>query len=440
MDSNFKEFLPVIDKVIISSLFIFTAFCMFSISITQIAAGIGGIAWCFRTYIMGDLRKQYWPLLIPFFLYSLACIIAVIVAYDTSYAYKELRKLLEILIFFWVVNCVRENHLRNSLSMLLITAAVLASLYGFYQGWRDGVNISNRVEGTMSVYMTFSGVLMMVAMFALGRVLFRKPRELWLWIGIGLFSTCLLLTFTRQAWLGFLIGGLYLLFILKRKLILILMTTLLTVLIIFGGQIRLKIIDMTTPLKITVNDKGEKIKIRTDLIVDQFDKNKFIPHLKSRINSTLSGKQDETFLMRVSLWRVGWEVFKDYPFTGCGFKCMDLIHQQYPDPSGTIQRLRGMHNNLMQLAMDTGILGLSAWIGIWVCFFGLLYKRIKYKKNQSEEWVVYGSCASSIAFLVGGCFESNFYDSEVVMLLYFIMALPFSAPKTSPPLPSQPLA
>ena len=97
MDSNFKEFLPAIDKVIISSLFIFTAFCMFSISITQIAAGIGGIAWFFRIYITGDLRKQYWPLLIPFSLFSLACIIAVINAYDTSYAYKELRKLLEIL-------------------------------------------------------------------------------------------------------------------------------------------------------------------------------------------------------------------------------------------------------------------------------------------------------------------------------------------------------
>ncbi len=111
--------------------------------------------------------------------------------------------------------------------------------------------------------------------------------------------------------------------------------------------------------------------------------------------------------MRVNLWRGGWEVFKDYPLTGCGFKCMDLIYSQYPDPTRIIQNLRGMHNNFMQLAMDTGILGLSTWIGIWVCFFGLLYKRIKPKKNQSEEWIIYGSAASAIAFLVGGCFESN---------------------------------
>ncbi len=124
--------------------------------------------------------------------------------------------------------------------MILITAAVLASLYGFYQGWSDGINLFNRVEGTMSVYMTFAGILMMVAMLALGRVLFRKPRELWLWIAIGLIFTCLLFTFTRQAWLGFFVGGLFLLFSLKRKLTLVLMGTLLTVLIVYGGPDTLK--------------------------------------------------------------------------------------------------------------------------------------------------------------------------------------------------------
>ena len=437
MNSNFKEFLPAIDKVIISSLFIFTAFCMFSISVTQIAAGIGGIAWFFRIYITGDLRKQYWPLLIPFALFSLACIIAVIDAYDTSYAYKELKKLLEILIFFWVVNCVRDSHLKNSLSMLLITSAVLASLYGLYQVWDVEMYRGeiNRIEGTMSVYMTFAGMLMLVLMLVLGRVLFRKPREPWMWVAIGLICTSLLFTFTRQAWLGFFVGGLFLLFSLKRKLTLILMGTLLTVLIFYGGQIRLKIIDITTISNITKNNTREQIKNKTY----SYDIQHYINYLKHRINITLRGAEHGTMAMRVTLWRGGWEVFKDYPLTGCGFKCMDLIYPQYPDPTGLINRLRGMHNNFMQLAMDTGILGLSTWIGVWVCFFGLLYKRIKSKKNQPEEWIIYGSSASAIAFLVGGFFESNLYDSEVVMVLYFIMALPFSGPKINPLLPSRPL-
>ena len=41
--------------------------------------------------------------------------------------------------------------------------------------------------------------------------------------------------------------------------------------------------------------------------------------------------------------------------------------------------------------------------------------------------MVIGSLAAVTGFLAGGMFETNFYDSEVVMLLYFIMGA-FSSP------------
>ena len=86
-----------------------------------------------------------------------------------------------------------------------------------------------------------------------------------------------------------------------------------------------------------------------------------------------------------------------------------------------------MHNNFIQLAVDTGFFGLATWLGIWFYFFRLLYKQaFGVEKDLSENWTIFGSAAAAIGFLAGGCFESNFYDSEVAMLLYFIMALPFS--------------
>ena len=87
----------------------------------------------------------------------------------------------------------------------------------------------------------------------------------------------------------------------------------------------------------------------------------------------------------------------------------------------------------MQLAVDTGILGLTAWLGIWVCFFRLLYHRAKaIKRDPQERWAIHGSAAAVLAFLAGGFFESNLYDSEVAMVLYFIMALPFSGTQNNP--------
>ena len=43
-------------------------------------------------------------------------------------------------------------------------------------------------------------------------------------------------------------------------------------------------------------------------------------------------ERDWSLASRINLWQFGWKVFKDYPLTGCGFKCVDLIHNQYIDP------------------------------------------------------------------------------------------------------------
>ncbi len=78
MNNSFEKIVPVLDKMIIVSLFVFTAFTMFSISITQIAGGIGGLAWIVRTHITGTWNEQRWPLGIPFALFALACMVAVV--------------------------------------------------------------------------------------------------------------------------------------------------------------------------------------------------------------------------------------------------------------------------------------------------------------------------------------------------------------------------
>ena len=394
MEQNY----PVLDKVIIISLFVFVAFSMFSISATQTACGLGGLAWALRTHLTGTWKEQRWPLGIPFLLYALACLIAVANAYDISYSYKSLKKLLEILIFFWVLNCVRDNRLRDTLSLVLIASATIAGLLGFYQYWQDfyvnypqpGTDTDiiyaylHRIEGSLSTYMTFAGLLMMVGIFTLGRIMFLRPMQPWLWTSVGIITICLLFTLTRQAWFGFMTGLIFLVFFWRKKILWLL-------------PILLLVVYTASPLP-----------------------------AQQRLKDMFSGK-DNTLGMRTALWKGGWEIFKDYPLTGCGFRCVDLINDQYPDPTGHIKNIRGMHNNFIQLAVDTGVLGLAAWLGVWVYFFRFLYqKTVALERNPLERWVIFGSTATGISFLAGGCFETNFYDSEVAMVLYFIMALPFS--------------
>ena len=124
-----------LDKIVTATLFIFVAASIFSISITQIAAGLGGLAWAIKTHLNHTWKEQKWPLAIPILLFALACLIAVVDAYDVSYSFASLKKLFEFLIFFWIINCVKTRKLRDSLSLVLVASATCASLLGFYQAW-----------------------------------------------------------------------------------------------------------------------------------------------------------------------------------------------------------------------------------------------------------------------------------------------------------------
>ena len=107
---------------------------------------------------------------------------------------------------------------------------------------------------------------------------------------------------------------------------------------------------------------------------------------------------------------------------------MDKIYFHYPEQSKVLQRYKGMHNNLIQIAVDTGLVGLISWLTFWLGYLYVLYSRLKGLRDMEDKWVLLGGVGATIGFLSAGLFEVNFYDSEVVMLLYFLMAMPLFKP------------
>ena len=172
--------LVYLDKVIIFSLISFVCFSFFSISLTQISCGVGGLAWAIKCCLTRSWGEQYFPLKIPFLFFVFACLIAVIGAVEFSESYKSLKRLLEILIFFWAINCISNHKLKEQLTLLLIIVATLSTLTSFYSVLENGFAISfwdeaagrhysNRAEGTMSVYMTYAGLLMLAFLIVSAR-------------------------------------------------------------------------------------------------------------------------------------------------------------------------------------------------------------------------------------------------------------------------------
>jgi tellurite resistance protein TehA-like permease len=95
-----------------------------------------------------------------------------------------------------------------------------------------------------------------------------------------------------------------------------------------------------------------------------------------------------------------------------------------------------MHSNIFQLLVDTGVVGFGTWLSIWVVYYIEIFKRLRAlaeeKSQDNAIGILLGGSAAVLAFLVGGCFETNIYDSEVAMLLYFIMGLSLAKVKKTP--------
>ena len=112
-----KQNFPIIDKMLTVTLFSFAVSSMFSISISQVSAGIGGFLWLARTRLSKAWGEQRWPLGIPVLLFALASLLAVADAYDVSHSYKSLKKNIRVSNFFLGVKlCPRKQPKRLSIA------------------------------------------------------------------------------------------------------------------------------------------------------------------------------------------------------------------------------------------------------------------------------------------------------------------------------------
>ena len=395
-------------------LIVFTIAMNFSISITHICGFLGSALWLYKTHATRSWNQLRWPLWIPFAGFALASILAVVTALDPLKSFEHLKRLFEMGIFFLILNSLSDPTLKASLHALLNTfkkirlgqfclgkpeatitlsprnffiglivlSASVSAMTGILQVAIKGLSIHHRVSGSLSIYMTFAGLLMQTALVTAAYLFFRNGKSKWMWSALLLMVLALTLTLTRQAWLGF--GSGLLILLAFRKPIFLLLLPVFAMLVFW-----------ISPLPI-----------------------------KERLKS-IANLDDVTFQERLSMWRLGLEIYKDYPVTGCGFHCMLKVRTAYPEHKEISRGYRTLHSNIVQLAVDTGTVGVLAWLFLWLSYFITAGRRLILDDDPANRWVMLASLSAAIAFLAGGMFETNFYDSEVIMLTYFLMTLPF---------------
>jgi O-antigen ligase len=150
-------------------------------------------------------------------------------------------------------------------------------------------------------------------------------------------------------------------------------------------------------------------------------------HLRERA-LTMTDPGDVTIKERTYMWRSGIAMWREHPWLGVGPGGVKREYRNYALAEASMKRTGHVHNSALQILVETGVAGLLAWLWLWAAFYTeavRLFRRLPPAAIR-ERTLVAGSIAAITGFLVAGMSEHNFGDSEVVMLAWMIMALPFT--------------
>ncbi len=155
--------------------------------------------------------------------------------------------------------------------------------------------------------------------------------------------------------------------------------------------------------------------------------------LQTRVLS-ITDRADPSATERIYFWAAGAHMVRDAPLLGLGPGGVKQHYPAYRDPAARRPGTGHLHNNLVQIAAERGLLGLAAWLAIWITFCvraGRIYAALP-AARVDDRALVAGSLAAVAGFLVAGLFEYNFGDSEVILLLWVVMSFPFVVDPQAP--------
>lgn len=141
-----------------------------------------------------------------------------------------------------------------------------------------------------------------------------------------------------------------------------------------------------------------------------------------------------TIDIRFSLWEEALNIIRDYPITGAGLNVYTKIAPKYK-----VHKLGGMyaHNSYLQMAAETGIVGLTAFLWfVWAIFsrgVRLLRRLRRLAMTEStgrlamtdgkEYLLILGLMAGILGFLVNAFFDTTLYALRLVSLFWVMMGI-----------------
>lgn len=377
------------------------------------------------TALTGAVRSKNWRFrLPPFFPFVAAYLVflglSILFSDNIGVSLDYLRKSLRFLYILLIYHFLEPADIRPALHGIFAGVSASAA-YGILQYfWLKNVTLTNRIDGFMGHWMTFSGQLMLtgIALSAfllaersfprswMGRResnpgasgvdgfldraknIFRRPL-VWGGASAALIVWALVLAMTRSAWAGLLLGVVVVTICFRSRLL-------------FLPPLAALLIFLLLP-----------------------------PQFKERAYAAFNPR-DTTVQVRLELVKTGAKMAWAHPWFGLGPGMVPHEYSRYRvnrDFPGWIYQ--HLHNDALQVAAESGLFALAAWLGLWIF---LLYDFMRMAgRARGGNRLVFQAAVGGIgivaAFLCAGLFEYNFGDSEILILLLFFITMPYVALK-----------
>ena len=351
----------------------------FSIAIAQILLALALLCWAAMLVIRRE-RFTAPAFFLPLAAYAAATLVSAAFSSDPRTSFVDCKQLVLFLIVPAVYRLV-QGQTRTLITVVLTCAAVSAAVGVIQFGILHYDQLSQRPQGTLGHYMTYSGLLMTVIAIAVARLLFDSSDRTWAALVLPALAVAVALTSTRSAWVG-VCAAVALLFALKDfRLFAILPIVAAVFFALAPGMI-------------------------TKRFVSMFD------------------NKDPTRIDRVAMVHEGERMIAARPLTGVG---PNMVEQRYADYRGddAVNKINPhLHNNPLQIAAERGLPALAIWLWFVVALCRDLLRRFA---SGAQRFLAAAALAAVVALLTAGLFEYNFGDSEVLMLFLTVVTLPAAA-------------
>jgi len=381
-------------RLLAAGLLGFAFFSPWSISGAQICLGLGLLAWMARLRGRPSRRVVRSALFWPVTVYLAVQFLSVAFSSAPLTGLRAVRAEWIVLLFFLVVNGIDDHRQIHRLIGVLVLTTALVSLYAIWQHWSGWDLYRQRplraagsffeATGLFGHHLTFGGYLMMVLLLSGCLFLFGTRGRERLFYGSSslVIFLALLFSYARSAWIGLLAGALGVAALRGRR----------TLAAALAGIA--VIVALAAVLLAPVREQAG------EAVAQLFD-----PTVTSD---------------RLQLWSAARQLIGDHPLLGAGSGQAAGLLQDYGCDLG----YGHLHNDLINTAANSGLLGLAAFLWIWIASLRLTARcRRSLQETPRAAAVAAAGFGIVIALLAAGQFQCYYTDAEDGMLLWFLLGL-----------------